>query len=427
MSILLLTGCGGEETVATENPESLPRQTVDSSAFSSAGQCQYCHIEIYQQWQGSAHARSFINPLYQQQLARVSDESQGAADEFCVSCHAPIGWLTEQIPPIDGEGTDAVAQQGVSCDLCHAITEVPQVGNAGFRVSPGKVKYGPFDDALQSAMHESEYKRIYSQAEYCGACHEIIHPENGLVLSSTYSEWKAGPYGSRRIQCQDCHMTPGPGVEKPNPGVAATGAPKVRDHISTHYMPGTNVFGSKQAGFEDHAALAEETLQSAAVIFLGLPDGLTPYQPARVNIRIRNDGAGHYLPTGLSAFNDMWVEMVVTDEQGSVVFQSGVTGSDGTIPEDSIVFGTMFADAAGNETNNLWEAARVLSDNRIPPQQYVDEFIEIPGLSRPGTVDIKVRLLYRNITPQGAKELGIDIADIPVTEMASAGGKVQVR
>ena len=222
-------------------------------------------------------------------------------------------------------------------------------------------------------------------------------------------------------------MTPGPGVSKPNPGVAATGAPKTRDHISTHYMSGSNVFAQQQAGFEEHAALSEESLQEAAALFLGLPERLTPYQPARINIRIRNDGAGHYLPTGLSVFKEMWLELVVSDEQGRVVFQSGVLDSAGSIPDDSIVFRTVFADAAGNESDNLWDAHRVLSDHRIPPQEYVDEFIEIPGFSQPGTMDIQVRLLYRSLTPQRAQNLGIPVADITVTEMATINGQVSVR
>lgn len=222
-------------------------------------------------------------------------------------------------------------------------------------------------------------------------------------------------------------MTPGPGVTKPNPGVAATGAPKKREHTWTHYMTGNNVFAMRQAGFEGHAAKAEENLKAAAALFLGVPEKLSPYQPARINVRVRNDGAGHYLPTGLSLYKDMWLEVIVTNEQGNVVFRSGTLDSNGLIQENSVIYKKVFGDANGNETKNLWEAAKVLRDHRIPPQEYADEFIEIPGLPLPGTLNIQVRLLYRNITPDRAKDLGISVSGIPVIEMASISGKIPVR
>lgn len=222
-------------------------------------------------------------------------------------------------------------------------------------------------------------------------------------------------------------MTPGPGVTKPVPGVVATGAPKKREHTWSHLMTGNNVFAMQQAGFDEHAARAEENLKSAATLFLGLPEKLSPYQPARINVRIRNDGAGHYLPTGLSLFKDMWLEVIVTNGQGDVVFQSGVLDNSGSVPAGSVSFKTRFANAAGQETNNLWEAVKVLDDHRIAPQEYADEFVEIPGLPLPGTLNIRVRLLYRNINADRAAQLGISAADIPVVEMAVIRGQVPVK
>lgn len=425
--VMLFTGCGKKDATPTGKPQPVPKQTLASAQFESAGKCQYCHIDIYRQWRGSTHALAFENPAYQSVLKQTSRETNGEADAFCVSCHAPIGWLAEEVPPVDGSGLSEVSRQGVTCDLCHTITELTGLGNASFRVTPGNTKFGPLDDAINTPLHQSEFNRLFTQSEICGSCHQIVHPQNGLVLSATYDEWKESSFGSRRINCQDCHMTPGPGVTKPNPGVAATGAPKKREHTWTHYMTGNNVFAMRQAGFEGHAAKAEENLKAAAALFLGVPEKLSPYQPARINVRVRNDGAGHYLPTGLSLYKDMWLEVIVTNEQGNVVFRSGTLDSNGLIQENSVIYKKVFGDANGNETKNLWEAAKVLRDHRIPPQEYADEFIEIPGLPLPGTLNIQVRLLYRNITPDRAKDLGISVSGIPVIEMASISGKIPVR
>ena len=415
--LLLTVGCGKKDTPAVVDNSLLPKQDVASSAFDSAGQCQYCHLEIFEQWKGSMHALSYKNPAFLSVYEQTSRASDGASDQFCASCHTPVGWLANEIPPVDGSGLSPIAKEGVTCDLCHTITDVVAQKNAAFRVQPGKTKFGPLDDSLNTPLHESEFNQIYTQSEYCGACHNIVHPKNGLQLAATYSEWKESSFNSKKILCQDCHMTPGPGVTKPNPGVAATGAPKKREHTWTHYMSGGNVFARRQEGLDKHAGLAEEQLKAAASLFLGLPEKVGPFQPAKINVRIRNDGAGHYLPTGLTTFKDMWLEVVVTDGEGRTIYQNGVLDSQGKIPANSVVFKTTFADAAGQATTNLWEAAKVLDDHRIPPQQYVDEYVEIPGLPVPGILKVQVRLLYRS---------GAHVAPSAPIEMAKVSGQITV-
>jgi hypothetical protein len=422
--VLLVAGCGQ----AKAPPEIVPTQKFASDEFTDAGMCQYCHLEIYQQWAGSMHALSFTDSLYLSQASQVSERSNGESDVFCAGCHTPVGMLAEEVPPAGGSSLSAVARQGVSCDFCHVITAADSAADPFFRVTPGKTKYGPFADPIHTPLHESEYLELYTKSEYCGMCHDIEHPEHNLILGATYSEWKASTYASKKIQCQDCHMTPGPGVTKPNPGVAATGAPKMRDHTWTHTMSGANIFAHQQAGFSDHAQQAEENLKSAATLFLGLPESLSPYQSARINVRIRNSGAGHYLPTGLTMFTEMWLEVVLTDSQGRVVYQSGVMDENGSIPSESTLYKTRLQDAAGKETTDLWAAVSVLSDRRIPPQGYVDEYFDIPGMPLPDILQVKARLLYRSISQTEANRLpGVNGSRAPVVEMAVITGSIPVK
>lgn len=421
--LILAAGCGKKDQTTTAQPE--PPQNFPSSDFTSADMCQYCHLEIYEQWRGSMHANAYTNPVYMAELSKTSKDSGGAADAFCSGCHTPIGLMAGEIPPVDGSALSATARQGVTCDLCHSITEITGSGHLKFRVTPGKTKYGSLEDPINNPIHGSEYNKYYEQADYCGVCHDIVHPKNGLALASTFTEWKESNFSHKRITCQDCHMTPGPGVTKPNPGYAATGAPKKRDHVWTHYMTGGNVHAHRKAGFDKYAGMVEENLKGAATIFLGLPDKLSLYQDAKISVRVRNDGAGHYLPTGLSNFKEMWLEVVVRDDSGRVVYQSGVLDSQGNIPEKSAFFRQVFGDAAGKEASTLWDAATVLSDTRIPPQKYVDEFFEVPGLVMPGTLHISVRLLYRSIS-QGRLESLFGSGTSPLVEMAKAEGKIRV-
>ena len=126
-------------------------------------------------------------------------------------------------------------------------------------------------------------------------------------------------------------------------------------------------------------------------------------------------------------FKDMWLEVICTNQSGQVIHSSGVLTETGAIPDGAVVFKTSFADAPGEETDNLWEAVKVLDDHRIPPQEYIDEFVEIPGLPLPGILNVQVRLLSRNTTLQQAIQLGISIDEVPVTVMAEISGQITVR
>ena len=99
-------------------------------------------------------------------------------------------------------------------------------------------------------------------------CHDVRHPVNNMHLEATYTEWKDGPYADEGVTCQDCHMTPGPGVTKPNPGQVAVRGPQ-RDHMYTMTFAGGNV------GLGE-ASRAEANLKAAAKLELDVPDVVAP-------------------------------------------------------------------------------------------------------------------------------------------------------
>lgn len=177
------------------------------------------------------HFNAYLDPFYLEEVKIASEDTDGLVDEFCSRCHTPIGVVSGEIPPIDGSEMSDIAKLGVQCDFCHVVSGSDGVGNAPFIVSPGDTKWGPFGDS-KASYHETEYLELYTQSEYCGMCHQVIHPVNGLVIDDTYTSWKESQYGEENIVCQDCHMTEGITEFEANPGRAGSGAPK-RDHISS--------------------------------------------------------------------------------------------------------------------------------------------------------------------------------------------------
>jgi hypothetical protein len=315
-----------------------------------------------------------------------------------------------------------VSLEAISCDFCHTVSD-NDIDNGAFISSPGEVKYGPFDDS-ESAYHESEYLKLYTQAEYCGMCHQVYNPFTGLVLDDTYTAWEEGPYAKRDVTCQDCHMTPGITGFEANPGRAGSGAPK-RDHVSIHSFSGANVFMLGILGEKDNLELAEKRLQKAATIDVIIPVTANAGETVNMEVGITNSGAGHKIPTGLIEARQMWLEVTVSDASGTILLDTGTLDAKGNI-RDATVYQTTFADSEGEPTLKLWKAASVISDNRIAPEnRNAENFsFEIPeNAMDPILVDVK--LLYRSAPQSMVDELfGEEVYDVPVVEMESYKGAI---
>ena len=368
----------------------LPEFPAD--AFMPSTSCG-CHGGLVAQWEQTMHSKALSDPLYQYKLAKANEDTDGAVGPFCEGCHGAIAMMAGEFET--GELSPQGAE-GVTCDLCHQITGRPEgrIGNTSILVDADGTKRAQFDDSV-SPFHASAYSAFHETAEFCGSCHDVYHPANGLALEATYTEWAVSPYAEEGIVCQDCHMTPGPGVTKPNPGVAAAGGPQ-REHIYTMTFAGANV------GLGD-AALAEERLKAAAKVELEVPEIVSGGEVAPAVVRITNIGAGHYLPTGLTDVRRMWIELVAT-------------GPDG---EETLVgkreFHTVFSDADGNSPADVWNAVAVESDDRIPPRESVENVWDAT-MPAEGPLTLTATLYYRSCSEEFAEAAGVEI---PTTTMAS--------
>jgi nitrate/TMAO reductase-like tetraheme cytochrome c subunit len=366
--------------------------SVPSSEFQSAEGCG-CHAALYEQWRESMHAKALTDPLYLYKLAEAEKATNGALGPFCNSCHAPVAVMAGELTSTGLSKVSQQGKEGVTCDLCHQVVGTEgRIGNTSLKVQADGVKRAQLKDS-RSPAHATAYSAFHESAEFCGNCHDVYHPVNGLLLEATYTEWKNGPYAKEGIVCQDCHMTPGPGVTKPNPGKAAAGGPE-REHIYMMTFAGGNV------GLGD-AARAEERLKAAAKIDIDIPDVIEPGRKAKAVVKVTNVGAGHYLPTGLTDVRQMWLEVKALDASGKEIA--------GTRHE----YGTVFKDAKGNYPAQIWDAVAIQSDDRIPPRESSTD--EVAFTMPDGAVTIQAALYYRSAPEEMAKKAGVEI---PTTEMA---------
>jgi hypothetical protein len=427
---VLLVILGWTSTALSESP-----QTFELDRFIDPDTCAGCHYEKFEQWSNSMHNLSHNDPVYIRValFLRQGLTDQGEIDEAesCVKCHTPVGVITgfpEKLSD-DLSKTPEIATKGIQCDYCHSAVNLEKMYNNGLVLEPGYgeddpgIKHGPFDDA-EPDFHDAAYSPLHDSAEFCGTCHDVKHVTFGTDLETTYTEWKNSPYNAddpeKRITCQGCHMYQRPGVpatgstDRPeNPGSSADYSQE-RPHTYTHYFVGGNSGVPASFGDTEKPGMAEERLQHAATLDLDLSD----LDKKQVGIVVSNTGAGHSLPTGLADMRQMWLEVVIQDQNGNRVFETGILDDKKELPDKSLIYRTVFGDGKGNPVLNLSKAREILHDNRIPAKGQAREVITLDQpLEKEST--IQVRLLYRSM-PQKVLTLlpGEPLGPLPVVEMA---------
>ena len=137
-----------------------------------------------------------------------------------------------------------------------------------------------------------------------------------------------------------------------------------------------------------------------------------------------NSGAGHSIPTGVGDLRQVWLEISIQDADQKFVFQSGFLDKKNELPQDTIIFRTVFGDGKGNPVVNLAKAKQIFSDNRIAAGQTVTQTLCLDFVPGKNSV-ITARLLYRGM-PQKILNLipGDPLGPLPVVEMAQVSQKI---
>lgn len=417
-------------------------QAKERDSFLDPTVCKNCHAEIYNQWKGSMHSSAFKDPIWQLTAklfsSQVKSQEEILEAKACVKCHLAAGYALNQIKySAHGYGeAPGAPENGVFCDFCHSIKASHGMGNGDYILDTEAneknigTKYGPYEDS-KSDFHPSTYSKLHTRSEFCGICHNVFHVANLTPIESTYTEWKRSPYNTGNsntsVHCQDCHMRQRPGIPATgstdrldNAGVAADGGP-MRPHVATHYFVGGNISVSKLLGGDTHSKMAvERLLHAAKVEITEIPSSWKAGDLADVNIRVRNIGAGHYLPTGLTEVRQMWIAFTVTDSKGKIVYKSGALDKDKNIEEGAVIFNTVLGDAMGNPVVNVAMATHVLRDYRIPPKGYTEnKFYFLIPKDAASPLHVRATLKYRSAPQKLVNDLLKDkTVELAVIDMA---------
>lgn len=367
-------------------------QLFAAGSFEDPEVCGRCHRDIYQEWSRSMHAYAWENPWFRADYEQAHQETGGATDMLCGPCHAPIAARTGQLPPHDGSEFDAVSKRGISCDFCHTVTGLERVYNMGQVSEPGRVKRGPRGDG-RALYHEVEFSELHTRAEFCGSCHQVIHPATEVVLIDTYQDWQNNEYGQKNIRCQDCHMTPTPGVGQRRGRAAMMG--EIRPNVAFHAFGGGSSYVQDFLGHGEEAGMARERLQAAAE--LGVSSEVVEDANLELTVDVRNVGAGHKIPTGVAYIRKMWLQVEVLDGAGETVYSSGHINGDNHVDPEAVFFRLLFVDEQGELTGKSWRAQEIGYDRRIAANSTEREVyrIKLPGT---GEYTVNTRLMYRSFS-----------------------------
>lgn len=274
-----------------------------------------------------------------------------------MGCHAP---LRDKV-------ADPLAKEGVTCDVCHTIREVGVAREGGvFRLGlEDNIKYAQYCDAKSHYFHRMGCSPVHEESRFCAACHLLYRRVEGgaeLPVFTEYDEWLSGPYAAAGTDCQACHM-PGGRAE------VAAGSPP-REGVTHHGFLAADG-GLRRRALRLKAAFAEGTTTLA------------------VSVWLKNEGAGHYVPTGMPG-KRLILRVRTEDAEGREVARA----------ERS--YGRVLVDETGQEVP-FYAAVRLAQDTRLAPKEVRTERFE---LLAPPRGQVHVEVLWRGIEVAVARALG---------------------
>ena len=165
--------------------------------------CNECHEKIYEEYQLSAHAKSYFTDDLHRQIADRVDTKKYA----CASCHMPMANNLKEL--IEGDArpdkNNKTHTDAVSCYFCHTIAYVKTAHAKNINIKARQAKnfkptlYGRLDNPDESDKHSSSKNPVYGK-KVCMGCHSHKLNDNNVTIFRAMSDKQDS------IDCIKCHM-----------------------------------------------------------------------------------------------------------------------------------------------------------------------------------------------------------------------------
>ena len=387
--------------------------TVDSSKFMGSSSCGGCHTQHFAQWQSSMHSYAMIDPVYRAAVKVRQVDREGREDKFCLQCHSPIGTRSGDIQPgFDFESLETITLEGVNCETCHSISEVQRPFNAGLVLDVEGALKGPIQDPASNPAHETEYSELFSSSKLCASCHDVVEVD-GMNLERPYQEWLESPAAQEGVECQTCHME--------TYRSKATDTSIERD-LHEHFFVGVDMplepdFLPSQEAYDALRTRISNLLTNSATITLEATAGAAGDQ-LDLFVSIRNNIVAHNIPTGSTFNRQVWLEVIATDADNNVLYETGTLDPNGDLrnywseneaftDHDLVEFNSRLTDIAGNPTLFSWRATEHHTNSLSPLYDRTNTLFIPTSDATNSPIHIEARLRFRSFAPHYLRALGL--------------------
>lgn len=489
---------GPEKPFAPSLARTETNAAFDARRLSGSQSCgtSGCHEQIVQEWEVSAHRWAAMDPGFMKIQAVMATQNGPESTRYCAGCHDPISLFegTKNIFADDLTGPHGF-DEGVSCLSCHSIRETDVKGNANYIVeAPPRYLFeiGDADDparrfardflirAYPRAHVTALAKRAFKTPEYCAACHkQFIDQEVNQVgwvqLQNQYDNWRKSHWNepgdpTKTIECRECHM---PLVASHDPAAGDVldynRSPDDGSHRSHRFLGANQMMPTmlNLPGGQEQVDLVSQWLRGeievpeiadkwatgpVVTVDIEAPETAVAGEPVTLRAVTTSRKVGHDFPTGPLDIIQSWVEVVVRDDAGRIVFQSGGVDDDNFIQKGSFIFKAEGVDQYGNliDRHNLWEMAGVRFRRSLFPgfadsSEYTfgcpssvtvltegpdagrNDF-EVPAAPEGGALHVTARLRYRKYDQFLLNYMfGVDSGiSAPITDIDTAEATIRI-
>jgi hypothetical protein len=165
--------------------------------------CKECHDQIYEEFQSSAHAKSYFNDALHRKVANKANQTK----YDCAICHMPMAdnladLISGKARPDKNNKTHTDA---ISCFFCHTIAYVRKSHKFNINTKAKQAKgykptlYGRLHEPEDSDKHSSVSNPVYAK-NVCKGCHSHKLNENNVTVFRAMM-----PQQDSR-KCIECHM-----------------------------------------------------------------------------------------------------------------------------------------------------------------------------------------------------------------------------
>lgn len=422
---------------------------IPAGALMNDQYCKRCHADVHADWSDSVHRfSSFNNPPYfasVMETRQVSLERDGnvQASRWCAGCHDPVPFFSGAF---DDPKFDAVhhptAQSGITCTVCHAITNInSHIGNGDYTIE--EPMHYPFafseNPVLQwvnnqlvkakPSFHKKTFlKPFHKTAEFCSVCHKVSLPQ---VLTK-YKEFLRGQnhydpfllsgvsgHGIRsfyyppqaQANCNGCHMPLKPSDDFGAQLFAGAKELSVHDHLFPSANTGLAWLRDRPEVIEAHKEFNKGVMR---VDLFGVREGgeidgkliaplrpevpaLSPGKSYLLETVIRTLKMGHLFTQGTVDSNEIWLELTATSGDRVLGVSGQLDPEKGNEVDPWAHFVNVFMlDKNGNriDRRNAQDIFTPLYNHQIPPgaAQTVHYVLNLPEkMTAPVTVEVKLQ------------------------------------